>query len=109
MMPFLAISLKIIYLGTKKYYVEHLIFSFHFHAFLFLLFSITIPIAYYFEGGLIGFSFLIAFVYLFVALKRFYKQGWFFTLLRMFITGLVYWIHLIIFMVFTAIISFLLF
>ena len=109
MMPFLAISLKIIYLGTKKYYVEHLIFSFHFHAFLFLLFSISIPIAVYFGGGLIGFSFLIAFVYLLIALKRFYKQGWFFTLLRMFITSIVYLVHLIIFMVFTAIISFLLF
>ncbi len=109
MMPFLAIFLKIIYIRSKKFYVEHLIFSFHYHAFLFILFTIIILLKPYLGGGIIGFGFFLAFVYLFIALKRIYQQGWLKTLLKIFIISLIYLVLLTIFMSFAVAIGFLLF
>jgi len=109
MMPFLAIFLKIIYVRSKKFYVEHLIFSFHYHAFIFLIFTMVILLIPYLGGGIIGLGFFIAFVYLFIALKRIYQQGWFKTLLKIFIISLIYLVLLTIFMSFAVAIGFLLF
>jgi len=109
MMPFLAVFLKIIYIRSKKFYVEHLIFSFHYHAFIFLLFSAVILLKPYWGKKIIGFGFLIAFVYLFISLKRIYQQGWFKTLLKIFIISIIYLFLLTIFMSFTVAIGFLLF
>lgn len=109
MMPFLAFFLKIIYVRRKKFYVEHLIFSFHYHAFLFLLFTVVTLLEPYVGRNIIGIGFLIAFVYLFVSLKRIYQQGWFKTLLKIFIISFIYTILLIIFMSITIAIGFLLF
>ncbi len=109
MMPFLAVFLKIIYIRRKKFYVEHLIFSFHYHTFLFLLFTGAVILTNYLGGAVIGISFLIAFVYLFIALKRIYQQGWFKTLFKIFIIFIIYLFLLVIFMSFTAAIGFLLF
>jgi len=109
MMPFLAIFLKIIYIRRKKFYVEHLIFSFHYHTFLFLLFTGAVMLTNYLGGVVIAISFFIAFVYLLIALKRIYQQGWFKTLLKIFIIFIIYLFLLIIFMSFTAAIGFLLF
>ncbi|MEO0339411.1 MAG: DUF3667 domain-containing protein, partial [Bacteroidota bacterium] len=39
MMPALALILKLLYIRRGHYYVEHLIFSFHYHAFAFLIMS----------------------------------------------------------------------
>ncbi len=36
LLPLFAIILKLVYVRKKKYYYEHLIFSFHFHAAIFL-------------------------------------------------------------------------
>ena len=109
MMPFLAIFLKIIYIRSKKFYVEHLIFSFHFHAFVFLVFTIIILLIPFFDPGILGFGFLIGLVYLFLSLKRIYQQDWFNTLLKIFIISIIYLFLLIIFVSFTATIGFLLF
>jgi len=92
------IFLKIIYVRSKKFYVEHLIFSFHYHAFIFLIFTMVILLIPYLGGGIIGLGFFIAFVYLFIALKRIYQQGWFKTLLKIFIISLIYLVLLTIFM-----------
>ncbi len=109
MMPFLAFFLKIIYIRGKKFYVEHLIFSFHYHTFLFLLFTGVVLLVPSVGGPLIAIGFLIAFLYLFIALKRIYQQGWFKTLLKIFIIFIIYLFLLVIFMSFTAAIGFLLF
>ncbi len=109
MMPFLAFFLKIVYIRRKKFYVEHLIFSFHYHAFLFLLFTLVTVSQSYLGGGVIGIGFFVAFVYLFISLKRIYQQGWFRTLLKICIVFFIYLILLVIFMSITAAIGFLLF
>lgn len=109
MMPFLAGFLKLIYVRRRFYYVEHLVFSFHFHTFLFLLFSIITLAVPYSTTKLIPIGFLIAFVYLFLSMKRIYQQGWFKTLSKIFIIGFFYILLLSIFMTFTIVIGFLLF
>jgi len=109
MMPFLAAFLKIMYVRRRFYYVEHLVFSFHFHTFLFLLFSVITLAVPYSTSALIPIGFLIAFVYLFLSMKRIYKQRWFKTLIKIFIIGFFYTFLLSFFMLFTVAIGFLLF
>jgi len=42
LLPIFALILKIVFWKNKKYYVEHLIYSFHLHCFLFLFLAIII-------------------------------------------------------------------
>jgi hypothetical protein len=42
LLPLFALILKIAFWKNKKYYVEHLIYSFHFHCFLFLSLTVSI-------------------------------------------------------------------
>jgi hypothetical protein len=88
MMPVLALLLKLLYLRRKKYLVEHLVFSFHYHAFAFVAFSIPLFFqldALAFNGGNIEPSdrnlnflwvvFLVVMLYLFLAMRKVYGQG----------------------------------
>lgn len=75
MMPFLALILKLLYIRRQRFYVEHLIFSFHFHSFLFLLISFAILFFNFLPTPLfVGIIFYI-FVHLFLSMKRVYQQG----------------------------------
>ena len=82
MMPFLALLLKLLYFRRNRYYVEHLFFSFHFHAFVFLLGTLLILLQNVLSGGLIAILALSIFVYLFMAMKKVYGQGFFKTFLK---------------------------
>ena len=84
LLPLMALVLKALYPLSKRYYVEHLLFFVHFHAFFFLLLSLQILFARL--GGALAFpepiviltlvfsSFYVP-VYLFVAMRRVYGQG----------------------------------
>lgn len=84
-LPLIALLLKLLYIRRKDYYyVAHAIFIVHYYIFFFLslLLIFTIKrlgnvgeiIAAIMEIGL--------FVYLYIAMMRFYKQGWFKTLIK---------------------------
>lgn len=68
--PLFALFLKLIYIRSKRYFVEHLVFSFHFFTFVFLS---------YIPAGIIRLEIfyipvmLLWFVYLFLAMKRVYQ------------------------------------
>lgn len=91
MLPIMAFVLKALYPLSKRYYVEHLLFFVHFHAFFFLM--LTLQILLIRIGSWTGFaeaipilivvalSFYIA-AYLFVAMRRVYGQGRFITFLK---------------------------
>jgi hypothetical protein len=82
LVPLFAVLLKLLYVRSRRYYVEHFIFALHVHAFAFILFSLMLPgIAV--PGNLSRFTILILMVYLLVALKRVYKQGWFRTTFKL--------------------------
>jgi len=72
LLPIFALILKVIYLRTRKFYVEHLIFSLHFHTFLFFIMSLVILI----KIDMIGLiAFVIILVYLFLSMKTTHAQS----------------------------------
>ena len=91
MLPLMALVLALLYPLSRRYYVEHLLFFVHFHAFFFLLLILQILwgrlIASLALPGWIGILPIVATsfyypVYLFKAMRRVYGQGWFLTFLK---------------------------
>lgn len=84
--PFFALLLKLFYFRKKDFfYIEHLVFSLYFHAFVLLVSIFLFFLSFIFEIDLLLlWVFLISFIYLFLAMKRFYEQG----LRRSFFKGL---------------------
>jgi hypothetical protein len=77
LLPVYALLLRLLYWRSGKFYVEHLVFALHLHAFAFLLFAVIALMPedplwaeVLIDGLLIGF-----FVYYFMALRRFYAQS----------------------------------
>lgn len=69
-------------MGSKRMFIEHLIFSLHFHGLFFLLFALALLIPWkWFDLSLIIGSQL----YLYLAMRRVYQQGWWKTLLKHFL------------------------
>ena len=87
-----GVFLSLLYFSTRRYYVEHLIFSFHYFSFDFFcktLFAVLFLAASALGGKLPGmalnFFYPIAFVYLIFALRRVYRQRWPITILKSFV------------------------
>ncbi|MEM8815614.1 MAG: DUF3667 domain-containing protein [Pseudomonadota bacterium] len=91
LLPLMALVLVFLYPLSKRYYVEHLLFFVHFHAFFFLMLTLQVLWARLigsFNGPgwlvvlpIVATSFYIP-VYLFKAMRRVYEQGWFTTFLK---------------------------
>ena len=109
MMPFLALNLKVLYARRNFYFVEHLVFSFHYHTFAFIVTLILVLLGSYFHGLLLAAFIVSIFVYQFIAMKRFYKQSFFKTLFKFLLLNFVYMFLVIFFFVIAVGISFLLF
>ena len=83
LLPIFALILKILYYKKGKY-AHHLVFSFYFFSFLFTTFSFIVGLNLIWDipdyiDWLIAFS---TFVYLMIALRKFYGQGWFLSWLK---------------------------
>jgi len=101
MMPFLALILKVLYIRHDYFYAEHLVFSFHTHAFAFLFFAL-IGFVLLFDGPawLIPVGFLVLFIYLYKALKKVYRQKRSKTLVKLFFANIVYLFLFLFFLIF---------
>ena len=84
-----GVFLSLLYFSTRRYYVEHLIFSFHYYSFDFFcksLFAVLFLAATALGGRLpamaLNFFYPIAFVYLMFALRRVYRQRWPITIVK---------------------------
>jgi hypothetical protein len=106
-LPIFAIFLKLFYAFSKRYYIEHLVFLLHNHAFIYMVMMLEI-ITEFFAEKLYGFDnglassiatgldwfgtllFYWMIVYVFLAMKRFYRQGWAVTIFKTLVLGLVY-------------------
>ena len=84
LLPIMAFVLKLLYPLSRRYYVEHLLFFVHFHAFFFLIMSLEILFTRLGEWiGFLGPVFTLTTViaslyipvYLFLAMRRVYGQG----------------------------------
>jgi hypothetical protein len=88
-LPLIALVMAVLYLGSGRYYVEHLLFFLHYHAFFFLAGIVVLLLDRFgaaTTGAVSGFfgtaeGFVIAAlvvyvpVYLFLAMRRVYGQG----------------------------------
>ena len=102
-LPLLALSMKILYLFSRRYYVEHLLFFVHYHAFGFFLLtlltlsdelaesftSLEIIDTLLFSAGMVY-----LFVYLFQAMRRVYAQSRFATALKYILLSFCYVVFL---------------
>jgi hypothetical protein len=83
LLPLFTLFLRFIYIRRKFTYVEHLIFVFHTQTVFFLLFSIFYLINFFKETvNYMSFFALLFLLYLFLAMKNFYGQGYFKTLIK---------------------------
>ncbi len=108
-LPFFTLFLKLFYIRKKYTYVDHLIFVFHTQTVFFMLISI------YFLLDIFGLNpkswlFTILFlIYLFIAMKNFYRQGFFKTFIKFLFLNLNYMIISCFGITIVALISFVLF
>ncbi|MBK7871770.1 MAG: DUF3667 domain-containing protein [Saprospiraceae bacterium] len=119
MMPALSLVLKLLYIRRKRYFVEHLVFSFHYHAFAFLIFTLAFLLLDWkvWQGQTkesdltppIVIAFSVVLIYLFMAMKRVYKQRVFKTFLKYSFLNFAYLIIFVVFLVGTVIASVLFF
>ena len=101
LLPLMALVLKIMYPLSKRFYVEHLLFVVHYHAFFFLLLTLQILFARIAalisipEGAidvvLIGAAIYVP-VYLFRSMQRVYGQGVSATAIKFVFLGLSYFV-----------------
>lgn len=82
LMPSLAFILYLLYIRRKCYFVEHLIFTVHYHVFAFLLVSLGIGFNYLTKIQITPVFFLGVLVYIYLAMYNFYKQGPFKTFIK---------------------------
>ncbi|HEX4299480.1 MAG TPA: DUF4286 family protein [Gammaproteobacteria bacterium] len=98
LMPLIALFLKLFYIGSKRYLTEHFVFTLHYHCLVFVVLLLVML------AGSLGRHFIWAAplksagtvagwyiaVYLFLALRFFYRQGWFMTSLKFFMLTISY-------------------
>lgn len=80
-LPVFAGLLALVYLRMHRNFIEHLVFSLHLHAFMFLLFTLVMLIGNIWVALA---AYPIIHIYLFLALRRYYRQGWIKTTLKFF-------------------------
>lgn len=107
-LPFVAIFLKIIFLGRGKYYLEHLVYLLHNHAFLFAILLLTIALNQLsnriasIESVVFGVNIFVWLIYVpyyfYRSIKRVYESSRFGTILYLIIIFFVY-LFLFLFMV----------
>jgi hypothetical protein len=112
LMPFVALLLEL--LNRRRLYFEHLVFSFHVHAFVFLIGSVLFLLSHFvghdnYVGTAAGITFAGALTYLFIAMKRFYNQSYLKTSFKYIILLMSYFFVSLVFCFCTFVLSFMFF
>jgi hypothetical protein len=114
--PLFALVLKILYIFKRRYYIEHLVFALHTHAFIFLSTLIIIGLGLFLNWKVPGpltpitctFLGIAVVINLLVAIRRVYKQNWFATLFKFALGSVIYLCVLVIAFAVTAFVTLLL-
>ena len=96
LLPVFAALLALIYIRSRRNYVEHLVFSLHFHSFVFILLTVALLTS---SAAVWLVAFIIFYIYLYLAMKRVYGQGWRKTWLKHFLLTNAYNLVFFIFLV----------
>lgn len=108
-LPFFTLFLKFYYIRRKYTYVDHLIFVFHTQTVFFMLFSIFTLLNIFDLKPKIWIFILLFLLYLIIAMKQFYQQGYFKTFLKFLLLNFSYLIVAFIGVIFVFLVSFALF
>lgn len=93
LLPAFALLLACFYWWQRKkfYFVDHLVFSLSYHTFAFAFLLIAAGLAQVMSGYVVAtITALVLSVYLLIAMKRFYGQGWFWTSTKWFTIEFLY-------------------
>jgi hypothetical protein len=94
MLPVFALFYQLLYIRQKRYYVEHLVFNFHIHTAVFFFLSVfllTLRVTGNVENENLWTPFLfLSFLYILVATKRYYQQGWIKTVFKVSVLSVLY-------------------
>ena len=107
--PVLALLLKILYFYKSDYfYVDHFVFSLHLQTALFVFISLNTITEFFVDDIGLVLIFLGFPVYLFLSLRNFYKQRWYFTLANFMVINITFMIVSSIFLFLVMLVSFVL-
>ena len=81
-LPVFALFIWLAYIRKKYTYTDHLIFSFHNQSLLFILLILSLILDTIFNVSSAGIFLMIFSIYLYMAMKRFYGQGTFKTIVK---------------------------
>ncbi|CAI8256054.1 MAG: Uncharacterised protein [Polaribacter sp. SA4-10] len=109
LLPLFTIFLNVLYLRRKHTYVDHLIFVFHTQTVFFMFLSIVFLISFFTDITHTWIILLLFLMYLFLAMKKFYNQGYFKTGLKFLFLNAVYFLMGTIGVVIVGLISFVLY
>ncbi|HEX6259122.1 MAG TPA: DUF3667 domain-containing protein [Woeseiaceae bacterium] len=89
-LPLYALLLYLFFRKQRRYYVEHFVFALHLHAFIFIAFipAILIRVTAVRAVILLG-----VFLYIYLALKHVYRQGWLVTAAKYLVLWFLYLIY----------------
>ena len=91
LLPIYALLLKVMYVGNRRYYSEHLVFAMHIHTVAYLVFTVMVLVPDNAFGAWVNLVSLLGLaVYCFLALKRYYENGVFATLVKSGLLGAMY-------------------
>jgi hypothetical protein len=109
LLPVFAGVLKLLYIRRRRFYAEHFVFLLHVHSMVYILAVVMLLlrryVAVWLDLLLVGWIL----IYIFMAMKRVYGQGWFRTLIKYWILGWAYFWILIVSIPFALIATLLLF
>lgn len=90
LLPIFTLSLKFFYIRRNFTYVDHLVFVFHVQTVFFMLFSFYFLFRIFKVKPDIWVFIILFLLYLFIALKKFYKQGYFKTFIKFILLNISY-------------------
>ena len=95
LLPVFAGVLKLLYIRRRRYYAEHFVFLLHVHSMVFVLATLMLFLRERVTGWLEVVLLAWILVYIYLAMKRVYGQGWFKTFVKYWTLGWMYfWIIL---------------
>ncbi|WP_254712469.1 hypothetical protein [Polaribacter pectinis] len=108
-LPLFTLFLKLFYIRRKYTYVDHLIFVFHIQTVFFMLFSIFFLLEIFGVNPELWIFTVLFLLYLIIAMKKFYQQGYFKTFFKFILLNVSYSIVALVGIIFLLLVSFALF
>ncbi|MCY3704464.1 MAG: DUF3667 domain-containing protein [Gammaproteobacteria bacterium] len=91
LLPVFAMILGVCYLRRKRFFVEHLVFGMHIHTFVFLMATTALLVPGEGAGNWVQlFLVVVSPLYVLIAMRRFYGEGWGRTLVKGFVVWNLY-------------------